>query len=158
MARVWETKSNEIFWFDLIGNTSIGLSLYIYRPEKTYPFTSRITWGLFTKKTLILLGLYKPDRSDRSARPVRPVDLSRCQIWLSTVTLKELNINVVEDNFLYTFRVEHFLWFGLEPISICLRKFAVLLINVWNSAESELRALWSPKFIIEDEKFPTLML
>ena len=66
-----------------LGLTSIGLSLYIYRPGKTYPFTSRIIWGLFTK-TLILLGLYKPDRSDRSARPIRPVDLSRCQIWLST--------------------------------------------------------------------------
>ena len=63
--------------------TSIGLSLYIYRPGKTYPFTSRITWGLFTKN-LILLGLYRPDRSDRPARLVRPVGLSRCQIWLST--------------------------------------------------------------------------
>ena len=75
-------------YFDLIrlGITSIGLSLYIYRPGKTYPFTSRITWGFFTK-ILILLGLYRPDQSDRSARPVRPVDLIRCQIWLSTASI-----------------------------------------------------------------------
>ena len=36
------------------------------------------------QKNLILLGLYRPDRSDRSTRPVRPVGLGRCQIWLST--------------------------------------------------------------------------
>ena len=81
-ARVWEIKVMRFFVLIRLGITSIGLSLYIYRPGKTYPFTSRITWGLFTKN-LILLGLYRPDRS---ARPVRPVDLSRCQIWLSTLS------------------------------------------------------------------------
>ena len=29
-------------------------------------------------------GSLEADRSDLSGRPVRPVDLSRCQIWLST--------------------------------------------------------------------------
>ena len=83
-ARVCEVKSNAIFVLIRLGITSIGLSLYIYRLAKTYPFTSRKTRELFTK-TLILLGLYRPDRSDRSARSVRPVGLSRCQIWLSTI-------------------------------------------------------------------------
>ena len=68
-ARVWEIKVMRFFVLIRLGITSIGLSLYIYRPGKTYPFTSRITWGLFTK-TLILLGLFGPDRSDRSVRPV----------------------------------------------------------------------------------------
>ena len=73
-ARVWEIKVMRFFVLIRLGITSIGLSLYIYRPGKTYPFTSRITWGLFTKNP----------NSTRTVQ-TRPVDLSRCQIWLSTV-------------------------------------------------------------------------
>ena len=110
-ARVWEIKVMRFFVLIRLGIffTSIGLSLYIYRPEKTYPFTSRITWGLFIK-TLILLGLYKPDRSDRSARPVRPVDLSRCQIWLLTYApcfLVSFTSQKARTILMYMFYTEH---------------------------------------------------
>ena len=58
------------FLIDSIEINSIGLSLHIYRPGKTYPFTSRFTKGNLYLN-LYLLGLQtqtgQADRSDRSA-------------------------------------------------------------------------------------------
>ena len=52
-------------WFNC-GYPSIGLTLNIYRPGKSYRFTNRFTKGLLTK-TLNLLRLHRPNRSNRSA-------------------------------------------------------------------------------------------
>ena len=85
-ARVWEIKSNAIFVLIRLGITSIGLSLYIYRLGKTYPFMSKITWGLFTK-TLILLRLHRPDRSDRSASELPELAVNNNHQYLAKIVL-----------------------------------------------------------------------
>ena len=66
-ARVWEIKSNAIFVLIRLGITSIGLSLYIYRLGKSYPF-SKSVYTRISKIKWNLLGL-------QLDRPVRPVGL-----------------------------------------------------------------------------------
>ena len=62
-----------------IGITSIGLSLYIYRPGKSYPF-SKSDYTKFPQIKQLLLGL-------KLGKPVWPVGPTgrplTCQIWLS---------------------------------------------------------------------------
>ena len=60
-------KKYMYFCIDSIGNTSIGLSLYIYRPGKSYPF-SKSDYTKFPQIKQLLLGL-------KLGRAVRPVGL-----------------------------------------------------------------------------------
>ena len=59
-----------------------AVALYIYRVGGLAP-QEILLQDLNLLKSLVVLGL-RLDRSDRLARPVRPVSLDCCQFWLST--------------------------------------------------------------------------
>ena len=59
--------------------TSIGLSLHIYRPGKTYE-------SIYKRKSISKSKSTRITDSDRSGRSVRPICLGACQIWLSIDT------------------------------------------------------------------------
>ena len=72
-ARVWEEQKVDVFCIDSIGNTSIGLDFYIYKPGKSYPF-SKSDYTKFSQIKQLLLGL----KLGRPVWPVGPVGL-----WLA---------------------------------------------------------------------------